>query len=170
VADETCKLTGAGGPCEAALARVADGRPCVFRLALGVPYGQCWSGDDGKTWSEPAAMDGPFSVQPSLAVLKDGPVVLSGGRPGLYLWFNRDGDGKGWQRVDLLAHHNACRPAEPVPDPGKTSAYTEVVALDDTHLLCIYDRIPSGWAVIPKESTETNSAWVVRVSVARGGE
>jgi hypothetical protein len=171
VADENRKLKGAEGPCEAALARVADGRLlCVFRLASGVPYGQCWSGDDGKTWSEPTAMDGPFSVQPSLAVLKDGPVVLSGGRPGLYLWFNRAGDGKGWQRVDLLAHHNACRPAEPIKDPGKTSAYTEVMALDEAHLLCIYDRIPSGWAAIPKDSSETNSVWVVRVSVTKGQE
>ncbi len=172
VADENCKLKGAEGPCEAALCRLADGRlMCVFRLASNVPYGQVWSSDEGKTWTEPAAMRDAFSVQPSLAVLKNGPVVLSGGRPGVYVWFNADGSGKDWQRVDLLANHNACRPKDPVTNPaagGNTSSYTEVVALDDTHLLCIYDRIPFGWHPVPKDSAETNSVWVVRLTVEKG--
>jgi hypothetical protein len=42
-----------------------------------------------------------------------------------------------------------------------------VVALDDTRLLVIYDRIPHGWSAIPKDSTETNSVWVVRLALAR---
>src|SRR5207244_3261070 len=77
VADENCKLKGAEGPCEAALARLKDGRLlCVFRLASNVPYGQCFSSDDGKTWTEPASMPADvFSVQPSLVVLPDGAVA-----------------------------------------------------------------------------------------------
>src|SRR6266550_2278927 len=86
--DEKCKLKGKEGPCEAALARLKDGRLlCVYRMDSGAPYGHSFSDDDGKTWTEPAAMpDDVFSVQPSLAVLKDGTIVLSGGRPGLFLW------------------------------------------------------------------------------------
>ena len=50
-----------------------------------------------------------FSVQPSLAVLPDGLVALSGGRPGLFLWLNPDdpdGTAATWRRVDVLANHN----------------------------------------------------------------
>ncbi len=83
-------------------------------------------------------------MHPSLAVLPGGLVVLSGGRPGLYAWINRDGSGKDWQRIELHSHHDACVPAEPTAKGKLTTAYTEVVALDDSHVLCIYDRIPSG--------------------------
>jgi len=171
IADENCKLPGAEGPCESAVCRLKDGRLlCVYRLASNVPYGQQWSQDEGKTWTAPRAMNGPFSVQPSLAVMKDGMVVLSGGRPGLYAWFNLDGTGNDWQRVDVLANHNACIPREKISNPaagGNTSSYTEVVVLDDSHLLYIYDRIPRGWHRIPAGSPETNSVWVVRLSVER---
>src|SRR5262249_9979512 len=144
VAGDDCPLKGAEGPCEAALCRLADGRlMCVFRLAGNVPYGQTWSEDEGKTWTQPAAMSEGFSVQPSLAGLKDGTVGLSGGRPGLYLWVNTDGTGKLWQRVDLQAHHNTCQPKEPIDKPDHTSSYTEVVGLDEKHLLFIYDRVPN---------------------------
>ncbi|MCC7421179.1 MAG: exo-alpha-sialidase [Planctomycetaceae bacterium] len=166
IADETCPVPGKEGPCEAALCRLADGRlMSVFRMNSAEPYGQAWSEDDGKTWSPPAQMKGPFSVQPSLAVLKDGTVALSGGRPGIFVWLNADKTGKEWQKIDLMAHHNEQRPDEAIKDPGQTSAYTEVIALDDQHLLVIYDRIPSGWDPIPEGSTETNSVWVVRVKV-----
>src|SRR5262249_51338162 len=78
IADANCKLKGDEGPCESALCRLQDGRlMCVFRLASNVPYGQTWSRDEGRTWTEPIAMANAFSVQPSLAVMKDGTVVLS---------------------------------------------------------------------------------------------
>lgn len=166
VADEKCPLAGGEGPCEAATCRLRDGRlMCVFRLASNVPYGQCFSSDDGKTWTAPRAMEGPFSVQPSLAVRADGSVALSGGRPGLFLWLNRAGDGLAWERLDLLAHHNATVPAEPIKSPGNTTAYTEVLAWDDSHLLVIYDRVPNGWSALPANSAETNSIWIVRVTL-----
>jgi hypothetical protein len=168
IADENCKLKGKEGPCEAALCRLRDGQlMAVFRMDSGVPYGQAWSGDEGKTWTGPAAMEGVFSVQPSVAVLPDGALVLSGGRPGLFVWVNLDGTGKDWQKVDVQAHHNARVPKETIDKSDRTSSYTEVVALDDTHLLLIYDRIPHGWGAIPKESAETNSVWVVRLALER---
>jgi hypothetical protein len=93
-----------------------------------------------------------------------GVVALSGGRPGIFVWVNADGTGKDWQEVDVAAHHNACCPKETI---GSTTSYTEIIALDERHLLLIYDRIPGGWGGIPKDSPESNSAWVVRVEISR---
>ena len=39
--------------------------------------------------------------------------------------------------------------------------------MDDSHLIIMYDRIPNGWNPIPAESTETNSIWVVRVTLTK---
>jgi hypothetical protein len=166
IANETCPVEGAEGPCEAAMCRLADGRLLsVFRLASNVPYGQSFSADEGRTWSAAQPMPGVFSVQPSLAVLPNGTVALSGGRPGIYLWLNRDGKGLHWDRFDVVANHNAFVPQEQIADAGKSSSYTEVVALDEQHLLMIYDRIPHGWGTIPADAAETNSVWVVRVRI-----
>lgn len=166
IAGADCKLAGGEGPCESAVARLKDGRlMCVFRLG-GVPYGQSYSQDEGKTWTEPVAMRGPHAVQPSLAVMKDGTIALSGGRPGLFLWLDADADGRQWQEIDMGRHHNACV-EERITRPDHTSSYTEVVALDESHLLYIYDRIPHGWAPIPKGSTDTNSVWVVRITLEK---
>lgn len=176
IADEQCPLDGQEGPCEAALCRQRDGRIlCVFRLGMapgGTRYGQTWSADEGKTWAPPVAMQpGLCSVEPSLAALPDGTLVLSGGRPGLYCWIDRTGDGLDWGRIDLLEHHNRFHPRESMRYTEEfggyqTTAYTETIVLDDTTLLCIYDRIPYGWAVVPEESIESNSNWVVRIRIA----
>ncbi|NLX99354.1 MAG: exo-alpha-sialidase [Rhodopirellula sp.] len=166
IAGDDCKLEGGEGPCESAICRLKDGRLMgVFRLASNVPYGQTFSSDEGRTWTEPVAMANAFSVQPSLVVMRDGKVALSGGRPGLFLWINADGSGQDWQRVDILAHHNATHPEESIGQPGHTTSYTEIVALDDTHLIYMYDRVPHGWSAIPEESPDTNSIWVMRVSL-----
>ncbi|MHB0956693.1 MAG: sialidase family protein [Pirellulaceae bacterium] len=169
VADEKCPLTGKEGPCESAITRLKDGRLlCVFRLDSGCKYGQSLSADDGRTWSEPTAMERPFSVEPSLVTLTDGTVVLSGGRPGLFLWVNKNGDAQDWEQIDLLEHHNTGRVEDvihtaPEQPPG-TSSYTEVVVLDDRNVLVIYDRLANGWNAIPSDSQDTNSVWVVRAT------
>jgi hypothetical protein len=176
VADQDCPLPGGEGPCESAVCRLKDGRlMIVFRIQsaydklkrTSIAYGQSWSNDEGKTWSEAVAMQGPFAVQPSLAAFKDGMLALSGGRPGLFLWLNVDGSGKDWQKVDLLANHNAHVPAEPIKNSGNTSSYTEIVVRDEHHLLYMYDRLPSGWRPIPAESAETNSVWIVQATIER---
>ena len=75
IAGADCKLAGGEGPCESVTVRLKDGRLMnVFRLASNVPYGQTFSDDDGRTWSEPVAMKDAHSVQPSLVVMKDGAV------------------------------------------------------------------------------------------------
>jgi len=190
IAGADCPLDGVEGPCESALCRLADGAlagsgqgrlMCVFRSCSFVPYGQTWSGDDGRTWTKPTAMTAS-SVEPSLQVMSGGVIALSGGRPGISVWFSADGDGTSWQAVDVVVHHNACRPHDAInPDSTKawiardemirqglggfTSSYTELMRVDDRHLLLIYDRLGLGWHPIPDESDATNSVWVIQITV-----
>lgn len=171
VADAACPVPGSGGPSESAICRLQDGRiMCVFRVESKLPFGQAWSSDEGRTWTPAVTMSGPFSVQPSLAVMGSGAVALSGGRPGLYLWLNANGDGQEWRQIDILAHHNSCQPQEQILysedlSRQKTTAYTEVVAVDERTLLYIYDRVPNGWRRIPEDMDDTNSVWLVRATV-----
>lgn len=201
LAGQECVLPGGEGPCEAALAYLKDGRViCVFRTdgsitnvydtaseTSATPYGVVYSADDGLTWTVPEPLNRPVrydttepasrlpgSVQPSLAMLPGGTLILSGGRPGLFLWFSRDGSGQKWIEVDLLAHHNKhCGPGETIDSLINTSSYTEVVALteDDEEtngirLLVVYDRLPQGWRPIPNNSPEQNSIWLVRATLS----
>jgi hypothetical protein len=171
IADATSGVRGVEGPNESAIARMPDGRiMCVFRVGSGSSLGQTWSSDEGRTWSPPCVMHGVFSVQPSIAVLANGTVALSSGRPGCYLWLDASGEGRRWQRIDLLEHHNALVPDEPIRQRAdlrlyRTSSYTEVVAVDPRHLLIIYDRLPNGWRRIPESMSEANSVWLVRATV-----
>ena len=165
IAGSDCPLAGGEGPCESQTIRLQDGRLMnVFRLASNVPYGQTFSDDDGRTWSAPVAMRDAHSVQPSLALMKDGSLVLTGGRPGIFAWLNRAGDGKDWLQVDLQNHHNENHPQDVITRADQTTSYTAVAALGDQSVIVIYDRIPHGWKAIPQESQDTNSIWVVKLA------
>ncbi|MDA1052470.1 MAG: sialidase family protein [Planctomycetota bacterium] len=165
IAGFDCPLAGGEGPCESQTIRLKDERLMnIFRLASNVPYGQTFSDDDGRTWSEPAAMKDAHSVQPSLALMKDGSLVLTGGRPGIFAWINRAGDGKDWLQVDLQSHHNEMHPQDAITRADQTTSYTEVAALDEQSVIVIYDRIPHGWKAIPQDSQDTNSIWVVKLA------
>ena len=165
IADKSCNVPGREGPNESAMVRLQNGRiMCVFRVGSNSEFGQTWSNDEGSTWTPAIPMPGVFSVYPNLVVMRDGAVALSGGRPGIYLWLNAEGAGKSWQRLDLIAHHNDCHPAEPIL---RTTAYTGLATVDGTYLLCMYDRTPNGWERIPEDMDDTNSVWVVRVTVER---
>ena len=181
IAGHDCALEGGEGPCESATCRLADGRlMCVFRLASFVPYGRCFSTDDGRTWSAPGNIP-PVSVEPSLAVLGNKIVALSGGRPGVFVWFGADSQCDDWQAVDIVKAHNAARPIADHIDPdsrgcwlsieeikqrgrtGFSSCYTELMALDERTLLLVYDRVGLGWHPIPDDSAESKSVWVMRL-------
>jgi len=186
IADENCETEDLfQGPNEATLCRLKGGRlMCIFGQSL--PYGQSWSNDEGRTWTKPVRTNYAWSVDPRLAVMKDGTVALSGGRPGVNLWFNADGTGTNWRMIDLVEHHNTFHPNEPLkrfqPDgnpmyySGTSTGYTEVVAVDNSHLLCIYDRTPLGstWEkptpAIDKQlgdEAETYSVSVVRATLTK---
>ena len=142
----------------------------VFRLDSSVSYGQTFSDDDGRTWSPPVAMKEPHSVQPSIAMMKDGALVLTGGRPGIFAWINTSGDGDDWLQVDLLSNHNEQYSQESINVGGgfslaaQTTSYTEVVPLDEQSVLVMYDRIPHGWSAVPRDSQDTNSIWIVKLA------
>lgn len=172
-------LPGMDGPCESAMCRLPDGRiMCVFRVQSNdkaeLPLAQTFSSDDGNTWTRPVQLNGPGSVEPSLAVLGSGVVALSSGRPGVGLWINTDGTYEKWQKIDIADHHNACHPTDPITKRSlvtagwagiQTTGYTEVVAIDDHTLLMVYDRLARGWDVISDGRDESNSVWAVCIRV-----
>jgi hypothetical protein len=185
VAGPDCNLEVSDGHCESAVCSLVDGRlMCVFRLASFTRYGQTFSADDGHTWSAPVNI-APGSVEPSLAVLQEGIVALSGGRSGIYVWFNVDGSGRDWQPVDIVSAHNAASPpADRIEHDshnawsavdemrrtgitGFSSCYTELAALDQNTLLLTYDRVGFGWRPIPDDADETKSVWVMRIRIRR---
>jgi hypothetical protein len=78
------------------------------------------SQDDGQTWTRPERT-GVEGAYPSLAVLSDGLVVMSYGRPGAMLVFSADG-GRTWTDVNVV-------------DTTPYSGYTDVVEVGAGHLL-----------------------------------
>jgi hypothetical protein len=173
---------GNEGANEATLARVADGRLlCVYRAGGWnpcEPFGHAWSSDDGRTWDAGRPMPAgdsfiaPMSVQPSLVSMPDGTLLLAGGRPGMRFWIDVSGTAQGWQHIDLQLHHTWCVPDEPILNTDhharkQSTSYTELLALDDRHLLMVYDRTPHGWNRIPAGVDDTNSLWVVRLTLTR---
>lgn len=178
VAGPEYRFNGSEGPCESATCRQRDGRLLMmYRTGSNWSFGATWSDDEGHTWSPPRDMPVTYSVQPGLAAMADGTLVLAGGRPGPHLWFDATGTGENWQGVSMWDHHDALVPTgEVIGVPARSSSYTEVIALDDRNVLFIYDRIPWGWAEIPPGTTEmahgksrptTNSVWVVRGTLLR---
>lgn len=153
--------------------RLADGRLlCVYRT--GSDYHKSYSADEGATWTAPERMNGVFCVEPQLARLKNGILLLSGGRPGLYVWACADGEGKIWERVNLAEHHNAHVAEESMqysPDwcggkwtdpPGSTS-YTGMALVGDNEVLVCYDRLGNGWNGAPGPLGTHDAVFCVRI-------
>jgi hypothetical protein len=121
------------GPCEAALARAADGDILCAMRSGGLPGKStpCYvsrSSDDGQTWSKPVvALD--RGVWPTLCVLKNGLVAMATGRPGNWLVLSQD-DGRTWEGAIEFAALTA--PA--------TSSYNTVLEVAPNTLLVVHDR------------------------------
>ena len=97
----------AEGPNESNTLRLDNGDLlCVYRVGSRWDFHKSISADEGQTWSSSVRMEGMASVQPRLARLGNGAIVLTGGRPGLFLWLCADGQGEEWERVNLGVHHN----------------------------------------------------------------
>ena len=149
------------GPNEVDVITLGDGSLLtVYRVSSPGPYFQSRSTTGGQIWSPPAEMPGCHSVDPSLELVTvNGAevVLLSGGRPGLFMHASLDG-GRSWSTWNILANHNALtsKPELRYPtwavdilasqqgetDDG-TSGYTSLVATvdgDNGAIVC-YDKM-----------------------------
>lgn len=174
IAEAKDEPQGWEGPNEAALCRLADGRLlCVLRLEGYMNFVCAFSEDDGLTWSSLEKVNDAWAVQPSLDVLEDGSVLLSGGRPGIHVWIDREGTFERRQRIDIRQHHNALVHDEPIAwteceddwATSRTSSYTELITIGPRAALMVYDRLPNGWEALPSGSEDTWSVWVVRIDI-----
>ncbi len=122
---------GSEGYNEGSMRRLPDGRLLTVMRTGSERDPRCqdnpimWSEsqDEGRTWSPPCRT-GLEGAYPSLAVLSDGQVVMSYGRPGAMIAFSRDG-GRTW--TDLTA-----------VDTTPYSGYTDVVEIGPGQLLVGY--------------------------------
>jgi hypothetical protein len=156
--------------------RLADGRLlCVYRT--GAEYHKSYSADEGATWTGPEPLAGVRAVEPQLVRLANGVILLSGGRPGLFLWACTDGEGKTWQRVSLGTHHNRHLQdasqhysdafCEGGGGPALSTSYTGMVAIGSDEVLVCYDRLGNEWRGAPGPQGEWDAVFSVRVKVTR---
>ncbi len=147
---------GANGPSETALIQLEDGDlMAVFRVGSGLPWylHRAYSSDGGRNWTKAEPIPA-YSVEPSMLRIANGTIVISTGRPGIWLWLSTDHRGESWQSIDITEHHNGWAPdatyrigsyAYDASTPGRegrtqTSAYTEMVEVSPNRLLLVYDR------------------------------
>lgn len=106
--------TRVGGPSEAAITLLADGRTllAVYRVQSYEYLWQSTSTDGGRTWAA-AVQSNAWSVFPGLKTLGNGATILVSGRPGLGLWSLEDAASGRWAFFNLAAEHNgACGPKD----------------------------------------------------------
>lgn len=101
--------TSVGGPSEAALSLLPDGRVlAVYRVEEHENLWQSLSSDDGVSWGAPLQINA-WSVFPQLTTAANGVTVLVSGRPGLGLWLLEDASTGRWRLYNLAKEHNdAC--------------------------------------------------------------
>jgi hypothetical protein len=118
---------------EATLAPTADGDLiCVMRRAdhNQKPMAITRSSDAGRTWSPFQSFQG-FGVLPQLRLLGNGMLVLSFGRPGVWLSVSPDG-GRNWMDPIPVIEGDADKVHE------HSCGYTDMAALGDEWLLLAY--------------------------------
>jgi hypothetical protein len=139
---------------------------CVSRVGSRQPLARSYSSDGGKSWS---ALDRlpAYSVAPQLCRTRSGTLVLSTGRPGVFLWFSTDPRGENWQSIDVLAHHNSTLDAASQMEAKQTTAYTAMVEVEDDRIFLVYDRTPFAWEPVPAGSGERAQILLLEFSVKR---
>ena len=170
--NESLRAMGWEGPGENDLLLLRDGSLlAVFRVQSCKPYWSATSKDGGRTWASPVAL-GFGSVRPKLARLRDGRVLLAGGRPGLFLWL-ADPQAMAWTPIHLAATHNqllagSAHLAEWLYADGFTraggecvawnstaaeeafmqgsSAYSSLIDMGGGEYVVQYDRLANGWS------------------------
>jgi len=169
------------GPNESNTVRLGDGQlMCVHRVGNGQRYQKSYSADDGATWSKPKPVEDAWSVEPQLARLDNGALLLSGGRPGLFLWVCTDREGGRWERFNLADHHNALLPDASVHysdafcqagdvNPRQSTSYTGMIAVGPDEALICYDRLGNGWDGAPGPWGSEDAVFCVRIRVVPEG-
>ena len=178
------------GFCESSLVRLEDGDlMCVGRMGGGRDQllARSYSSDEGKSWSSIDRLPA-WGVLPQVNRLSNGALVISCGRPGLFIWFSTDPRGEHWEPFDLMAHHNEemgeahqISPGkyglEPVTReqyytvhhnfdlPDQTTSYTSMLEVEPGRLLIAYDRMPYGWMPVPTDA-EVRSRILARYAVS----
>lgn len=155
--DEPCLIVLEGGDLMC-VSRVGSGKTQLLARA--------YSADGGKTWS---ALDRlpAYSVAPQVVRLRNGTLVLSTGRPGLFLWFSPDARGRDWQSLDVMAYHNAEVEKPFAMNEKQTTAYTALTEVGDNRVLLVYDRTPFGWKDVPADSGERSQIYLLELEVQR---
>ena len=109
------------------------GLVCVIRRTDQVqkPMAITWSGDGGRTWT-PAVDLFEFGVFPCLLRLESGPLLLSYGRPGVYVTVNASGDGRVWETPHAIIRGDRTNVSR------QSCGYTSLLALDPNRALIAY--------------------------------
>ena len=118
----------------------------------------------------------------------EGLLVLTGGRPGLYLWVSADFGGT-WSQFNLAIEHNRLVQTTPTAtnisellygsevvgcqnytcpraDPPATSSYTGIAFAGDGALVISYDRLSNGWAGPPGVWGSFDALFTMRVQLS----
>ena len=167
------------GPNESDAQRLDNGDLlCLYRVGGEWDFYKSYSQDKGLTWSPPVRMEGMWSVQPRLVRLENGALILTGGRPGLFLFLCADGRGEEWERVNLGIHHNrlieqedqrfseAFCGAEKGENPAISTSYTSIMPWGSAGVIVTYDRLANGWSGAPGPNGDVDRVFSVALKVS----
>jgi hypothetical protein len=112
---------------EPILCKLANDELVCFIRTEGIPMYQVYSSDGGKTWSK-TVESGARSVAPDMHLLSNGVLACSYGRPGVYIMFDANGDGRNWtNRTEIFN--------------GDTTSYTGLEEVSPGRILLVFDSI-----------------------------
>ena len=174
------------GAAEPFATRVRDGRILmVFRLATAPATADClqyfasFSSTEAESWGVPFQLGKTlWAVRPWLLLLGNGVLVLTGGRPGIYLSISPDGNGDTWETYNLAAEHNRRVPSHsalafpncsvdiPHPAPGNpctpevTTSYTSMLPVGPSSLMVSRTRIAGIWVAFFQECQQSSCGQV----------
>jgi len=122
------------GCCEPVMLRTSAGELlCVMRVGSGLPMWTCRSQDDGRTWTRAESMpNDAISVFPDAALMSNGVLAVSCGRPGCHVVFSTDGSGRRWT------------PRRTIHKGRNTDAYTAIREVAPGRLLYVYHEAADG--------------------------
>ena len=137
------------GLCEPCVIELANGDLfCVMRVKSSTPMYSVRSGDGGLTWTAPTRLPRyTASVFPDVALMSNGVLACSFGRPGCHIMFSVDGDCERWTSRTTVFD-------------GPSTCYTAVREVAPGRLLYVYDVVPAGWQLKDGVTNEIRGVFV----------